>query len=880
MANFKFVKSATALVLGASVLTSAVVVPGANASAKTTYKVNKNGTLVNAKTNKTVKGYVSYKGKLYKDGKKFTGLYNKKYYYKSGVKATGTYKGAYYVKGVKKVTTGTYNGKYYVKGALYTGKTSKNVYYVKGVKFTGVTKYGYTYKDGKRVEGEYQGKVYTNGKLVTGVYKDKLYKAGVLVKGFALEKEKLYKDGVLNIGLALFQEKLYNNSDLATGIFTYNGVEDQYKDGVVVPTKVESVSAVNPKTVTLTGTNLSKLTAADVTIEGTKVTGLTVSTDRTTATLTLETAVNENQEYKVSVKTPTGTQDLTLKYTLNIGEVAVTTQTVEENKDGQKLAISLNGVATDLASVVDTLGYDVEFQANKAVFANGSNPATTTSLTGEIDENATAVVNNGSFDVQVVLKKNGKTITSKTATVKVVSDATPAINDLVLSTAALGDLKGKTISTKDSGVKVSGVLSNTGDVVDISGKQTFTSSNPKVATIDATGNISPIKAGTTTITVVAGKVSYSTTITVADEKRVATKATPAYPTVALAPGKSFVNNIAITDQFGEKLALADIDGTKFTAYEKGTNETAATFAALGTPADGKGQVSLTATTKTGTYTVYVRDNNTGNNIGQFNVSITADNTADNYKLALAADDTTGGTLNVSNGATPTLVLNANSFTKTGGFLANIDTDVVDAAAPGKFLVQSANPNVATVAVAAGNKITVTGKKAGSTQIILKDPNGTQVATYTVTVVDKEVVIKTINWKNDGATISNTDKTLTYEDIFNVAKEDGKDSYINGVTLSTATTSKVRIDNGSITSNSLKLYLDSNDNGKYDAGEEILGNVTIATIDALGDTVTSAGTWDAILATASGNKGTFVFKVTDDDNNSTVVESSTLNINVK
>lgn len=143
-------------VLGVFVLTIAAVVPGVDVSAKTTFKVTSKGTLVNAKTKKAVKGYKSYKGKLYKDGKKLTGLYNKKFYYKNGVKATGTYKGTYYYKGVKKVTTGLYKGKYYKNGVLNVGLAL------------------------------FEGKYYFNATLANGPIKDangvlKSYKEGVIV---------------------------------------------------------------------------------------------------------------------------------------------------------------------------------------------------------------------------------------------------------------------------------------------------------------------------------------------------------------------------------------------------------------------------------------------------------------------------------------------------------------------------------------------------------------------------------------------------------------------------------------------------------------------------------------------------------------------------
>lgn len=283
MANFKFVKSATAAVLGASVLTTAVVVPGADASAKTTYKVNKNGTLVNAKTNKAVKGYKTYKGKLYKNGKKFTGKTSSGVYYVKGKKFTGKTKYGYYYVNGKRFTGTTKYGYYYVNGKRFNGKTKYGNLYVDGKRYTGTTKYGYTYYNGKRVEGEYKAKVYTNGKLVTGLYKEKLYNKGVLETGLDLYKDKLYKDGVLNVGYALYNEdlykdaaknegfvadplkdgKAYNDTKLANGTFDVDGVEKAYEDGVEVGAKVKSVEAINAKQIVVTFNKSVDVTSAE-----------------------------------------------------------------------------------------------------------------------------------------------------------------------------------------------------------------------------------------------------------------------------------------------------------------------------------------------------------------------------------------------------------------------------------------------------------------------------------------------------------------------------------------------------------------------------------------------------------------------------------------
>ncbi|WP_299514182.1 hypothetical protein [uncultured Rummeliibacillus sp.] len=223
MSHYKIAKTATALIVGASVLTSSVVGSGADAFAKITYKITKKGTLVNATTNQTIKGYKSYNGILYKNGKAFTGIYKKKYY-KAGVKKTGTYKGAYYVKGVYKVTTGTYAGAYYVNG-------------VKKVK-----------------TGTYAGAYYVNGikKVETGTFENAYYVKGKKVVETGLYKGQLYKDGVLNVGLALFNDKYYFNATLANDTYLDNGVEKAFENGQVVAPKVKSVESLNAKQIKVT----------------------------------------------------------------------------------------------------------------------------------------------------------------------------------------------------------------------------------------------------------------------------------------------------------------------------------------------------------------------------------------------------------------------------------------------------------------------------------------------------------------------------------------------------------------------------------------------------------------------------------------------------
>ncbi|MBK3494792.1 hypothetical protein JFL43_07955 [Viridibacillus sp. YIM B01967] len=226
--KLKFVKSATAFVIGATVLTGSFAVTGASDKAfakAATVKVLK-GKLVSVKTGKVVKGYKSYKSVVYKNGVKFTGVY-KSTYYKVGKKATGTYKNVYYKTG--KAFTGVANKTYYKAGKKATG-TYKNVYYKTGKAYTGVVNNTY-YKTGKKATGLYKGVYYKTGKAATGIYENKLYVSGNLSKGLVIFQDQLYKDASLNKGLVIFKDQLYKDASLNKGLVIFK--DQLYKDAAL-----------------------------------------------------------------------------------------------------------------------------------------------------------------------------------------------------------------------------------------------------------------------------------------------------------------------------------------------------------------------------------------------------------------------------------------------------------------------------------------------------------------------------------------------------------------------------------------------------------------------------------------------------------------------
>lgn len=217
MANAKFVKTAAAVALGASVVTTAVA-PGA-ASAATTYKI-KDGKLY--KNGKIAKGYVVYKGKLYKNGKLNKG-YAKvgtgskmKLYYNSSLKkgfktannATLLFKDGVLFKGYKQAGS---NERLYKDGKLTTGW---EVYTdAEGVKF--LYSKGYLYKNLKTAKRGGVTNLFENGKLAEGT------------KAF---QDTLFTDGTVDEKDQVFEDVLYVGGKKAEGTVTFEDVV--YIDGV------------------------------------------------------------------------------------------------------------------------------------------------------------------------------------------------------------------------------------------------------------------------------------------------------------------------------------------------------------------------------------------------------------------------------------------------------------------------------------------------------------------------------------------------------------------------------------------------------------------------------------------------------------------------
>ncbi|MDR7000989.1 hypothetical protein [Neobacillus niacini] len=216
----RFLKMATASVIGISIFAAIVVVPVKNhpnyVYAKTTYTYKVlNGKLVDAKRKKIIKGYAVYSKKLY-----YNGILKKGY-------------------------------------AVYSNKLYNN----------GSLKKGYTV---------YSNKLYNNGILKKGyaVYSKKLYYNGSLKKGYTVYKNKLYYNGSLKSGYETYNSILYSNGILFTGtyksVYYKSGVkftgrigDKKYKNGVIVETANSKIRSISNQSGSIF-TNITVTTSADV----------------------------------------------------------------------------------------------------------------------------------------------------------------------------------------------------------------------------------------------------------------------------------------------------------------------------------------------------------------------------------------------------------------------------------------------------------------------------------------------------------------------------------------------------------------------------------------------------------------------------------------
>lgn len=752
MTNYKlkFVKSAAALALGASVITSAVVAGDVSASAKTTYKVSK-GKLVNAKTKKAIKGYKSYKSVLYKDGKKFTGTYKGKYY-KSGKLFTGT----------------TSYGNYYKNGVKFTGKTSKGTYYKNGKKFNGTTSYGYYYINGKRAEGIVVVKgvdvLYKNGKPVADktapVITISGYKSGDKIElkngaEFATPKASV-KDNVDSKVKVVTEIKdqdgkvvdAIDTKVAGTYTITYAAKDASGNTSAATVTvvvgegdlAVASVKAINLTSATINfnqAVSADSLDKADLTVTN-KATGekqvvkaLTLSDDKKSAKVEFYSEVAANTTYTVSLKNGenTLTGDLVIG-SLAPASVQLADQVVEAGKTIAYKVLDADGL--DLTSLYPATSSQVTFET------------ATSSITSDGVVNLAAGT---SAKVKVVIKDatDASKVLAESAQVSV-SVADHKLSSISAVTLADGtfDKPSTTVygSTGTLSVQFNDQFDNKYTTADFAtGKEfagytvSYESQNLGVAVVDkTTGDITALTNGTVPVKVTVkdatGKVVTTKTV------EVTVKATKAVDTVSVDKTSLTLSKTA-----------ADSQTLKATVKDQYNNgfDSAPTADVL--DADGKALAdTITEPTvevtpvadKTGEYTV-TTSSTTSTTDGTYTVKLTAGSGAaaktTTYKVVVKA----------AGSATQYVVKGLDStFDIKNNTAVSITPSVYTADAEGLTVADVSS--AATVAVSGNNNYEVSGNgdvvakygytpKAGDKFTVTVKHGATTVAQQEITIVD-------------------------------------------------------------------------------------------------------------------------------------------------
>jgi len=527
--------------------------------------------------------------------------------------------------------------------------------------------------------------------------------------------------------------------------------------------------------------------------------------------------------------------------TPEVVSVEATTSRVDDNTAGQFLGLTING--GDLVSVQSLVdaGFTVDFQATESVFKDAT--------TGELKETLSA-----DFSYKVVVSKDGIVVESALSEVEVLDFSTflTGLSEVTVDQGDVSVTSGK-VSVQDGVVNVLATKATTlsGATVNNPTTVTYKSSNPAVASVNATtGDVTPIQAGTVTIKATADDASVSVPLTVVSGARQATTATATTTSVKLLATKTQTVDFTVVDQYGDEfegdLSIVSRDA----AIANGSSKVTFT--------DGEATETVTALTK-GNTVIDLKNGTT--TIKSVNVSVSDDAVVASRKvetLSASADLA----LDVVTGSTDQNVeLVWNQF-NAGGFLIGAETNYTNGTLAGTtYTVSSSDEDVATVAVAADGKITVSGIKEGTANVVIKEGTVTR-ATAQVTVTDTTPTITSVDFE-------------TVEDVITKGALNAQVLKAEGITLS-STDYNAEID---ATTGTIFIDVEGTPAG-LDAGDIKLGTFDAIYSGDQADLTTLGVSAGSITAAdvAAGAEGTIVASVTL-DGKSEVFATSTINVNV-
>ncbi|MED4988842.1 S-layer homology domain-containing protein [Parageobacillus toebii] len=614
---------------------------------------------------------------------------------------------------------------------------------------------------------------------------------------------------------------------------------------VNVAPQVVSVSAINYKTVKLTGSALDKLNAGQLSLEGNKVVSVTPSEDGKEATVVFEKPFESGKEQvlKLTEKVEGEADKVTefkFTFTLDVKSVEVTSNRVDDDTDKQFLGFTINGGEPVSAQYLKDSGYTVEFQSTVDVFKDAS--------TGELAPTKLAGVNK--FAYKVVLTKGDVTLESELKEVEVIDFAThiSSINEVSLTQGNV-NVKSNKLTVEDGPATLAVTKASSVNGTTINNPTvTYKSSNPAIAAVNATtGEIIPIKPGTVTITITADDAKKEIPLTIVSGAREASKVTATSNSVKLLAGKSQSIDLTVTDQYGD-----EYEGDLTVASK---DDTIATGNGTVTFTDGKAQATITAVAK-GNTVVEVK---AGTKVlSTISVAVSDDSVVASRKVETVSPSADYQLDVVAGSQDKSVDLVWNQY-NAGGFLIGPETDYTNVGGQ-KYTVSSSDDTVLDVAVDANGIITVNALKAGTAKVLIKEGTVTR-ASVTINVVDTTPRITDVTFENV------EDLTTPGNFSVQVLKPEG-------ITLS-STDYKAEIDASG------KIFVDVDGTVGYNPATDItLGSLTAvysgkATDLTVGPTI-NGGSIEGTLA--AGAEGTLVVKVTR-ENESVPVATSTINVKV-
>lgn len=450
-----------------------------------------------------------------------------------------------------------------------------------------------------------------------------------------------------------------------------------------------------------------------------------------------------------------------------VGEVTsvkAITETVD--KDGT-LEFTINEGKTATVKELTEAGYDVTFNATKAVFKDD----TTTSKDGVLATQA-----NTTFEYEVVVTKDGEEV-AKSARQKVtVEDFESAIIEITSVEVTVNNnviTSNKLAVGEEAQLKVMGKTKLSKDKsVDITENVKFAAAPVALISVsneDATkGKVTQTgKKGDATVTITSGDLKETVKLNVGNEARKAsaTTTTISEKTVEVAAGQKTKIIVDVKDQYGDVLATAPIaSNAEKTSVIKGESTGVLVTDAEGETVTGKYEIEATAADKAAKGDIIVKVGDV--EVGKVNVTVKEAGAIDKYEFTTTAKewDLKQGVEN-----NPTVALKA--FDKEGLEVSlagkAISYEIKDAEQAKKFAVDSSTGVVTKVEdaqIKAGDKVVVSAiEKEGAIETVR--------GTVEITVVDTTPVLKDVTFTSHPAVTEAT--SIDLDKILKVTAEGSK-----------------------------------------------------------------------------------------------------------